>query len=167
MPTMVYQLLLRVPSEAKASERERGTSEATRLKFWRAMLAEHAPTDAAASGEPLEVQFSKSYLDYLLLLPSRARRPDRVPAGLLCQIIDAKARATVKLGAKVQVTRPLPRARPLHQPGPAPQHGGGVSRRPFGLDLFSGGTTGARHELRRRWSRREKIKTKRLARDSL
>ena len=72
------------------------------------MLGGEAPSDGG-SGETSEAHFSKSYLDYLLLLPSQETYSDGTPRQLLCKIIDAKARQTIKLGAKIQVIERRPR----------------------------------------------------------
>ena len=86
MPTMLYQLLLQAPLH--------------NADYWAALLG---PDRCALA----DVHFSKGYLDFVLLLPSQ--EPDNgVPKKLLCQIIDAKARDTVKLGAKVQVSGSVP-----------------------------------------------------------
>ena len=72
------------------------------------MLGGEAPSEGD-SGETSETHFSKSYLDYMLLLPSLETNSDGTPCELLCKIIDAKARQTIKLGAKIQVTGRRPR----------------------------------------------------------
>ena len=72
------------------------------------MLGSEAPSDGD-SGETSKAHFSKSYLDYLLLLPSQETYSDGTPRQLLCKIIDAKARQTIKLGAKIQVIERRPR----------------------------------------------------------
>lgn len=102
-PVILYQLQLRPP---RKQAREY-------TAFWSTLLGEARCSDpflvdgADGQGEPKDVSFSRSFLDYLLLMPRgwNGHRLASPPSHeLTATIIDAKATDRVKLGAKVQVT---------------------------------------------------------------